>query len=218
MRTLELTEGYIHDCLSEASQLPSARGDFRSLFPDPPRPAAVLVPLLRTSSTGRDSDTWHLLLTRRSDTLEEHRGQVAFPGGQAHEEDPSPVVTALRETQEEIGLDPNSVRILGQLNSFLTITNYHVTPIVGVIPWPFPVSLAEHEVSRVFTIPLEWLAEPANHEVRQRVIPPPYSTMLHTESYPVIYFHPYDGEILWGVSAEITMSLLRAIIKKETGG
>jgi 8-oxo-dGTP pyrophosphatase MutT (NUDIX family) len=164
-----------------------------------PKPAAVLVPFLRIGAA------WHILFTRRTDHLPEHSGQVAFPGGRADPGDLSLEDTALRESQEEIGLDPSRVRILGRMSSFNTITNYLLTPVVGVIPWPFPIQVEKEEVSRVFTIPLDWLAEPSNHETRPRLLPPPY------EPVQVIYFQPFDGEILWGVSAHIMLQLLRIL-------
>ncbi len=166
---------------------------------DAPKPAAVLVPILRALVEDNGMEGWHLLLTRRSDRLAEHSGQVAFPGGRCDPDDLTPEATALREAYEEIGLHPNQVKILGRLPNMWTITNYSITPVVAVIPWPFPIHLAKHEVSRVFTIPLTWLADPAHHEVRQRTIPSPYSLQLKSESYPIIYYHPYDGEVLWGV-------------------
>jgi len=174
--------------------------DLPGFLPGSPRPAAVLIPLLRKE------DGWHLLFTRRNADLPEHSGQVAFPGGRADAEDASPEVTALREAQEEIGLDPADVRILGRLRDYLTITNYRVTPVVGIMPWPYPLRLASQEVSRAFTIPLIWLADPSNHEVRQRALPPPYAPV------PVIYFHSYDGEILWGASARFTLNLLDTLL------
>jgi 8-oxo-dGTP pyrophosphatase MutT (NUDIX family) len=130
---------------------------------------------------------------------------VAFPGGRADPEDPTPQHTALREAFEEIGLDPADVRVLGRTGSYLTVTNYQVTPIVGAIPWPYLLRPAPDEVSRVFTIPLTWLADPANHEERLRELPHPYG------SATVIYFHPYDGEVLWGASARITLNLLQIL-------
>lgn len=169
------------------------------LLPDAPRPAAVLIPLLRKK------DVWHILLTRRTHTLVEHSGQVSFPGGRFEPGDPDPETTALRETSEEIGLNPDCVNILGRLNDFLTITNYRVTPVVGTMPWPYSLTLATKEVSRVFTIPLKWLADPSNHEERQHVLPPPFTTI------PVIYFRPYDGEVLWGASARVTVNLLNVL-------
>jgi 8-oxo-dGTP pyrophosphatase MutT (NUDIX family) len=166
----------------------------------PARPSAVLVPFLRTGNE------WHILLTRRTDTLPEHSGQVAFPGGRADPGDPSLEATALREAYEEIGLRPENVRLLGRLEAFTTITNYRLTPVVGlIIDWPCALALAEVEVKRVFTIPLAWLTDPAHREVRSRVLPFPHAAL------PVIYFQPYDGEVLWGVSAQITLMLFQAL-------
>ncbi len=164
-----------------------------------PRSAAVLIPLLRKE------DVWHVLFTRRTDTLPEHSGQVAFPGGRAEPGDLSAEDTALRETKEEIGLAPVDVQVLGRLNDFITITNYRVTPVVGMIPWPFPLQLEAREVSRVFTIPLDWLADPANREEQIRPLPPPSPPVT------VIYFHPYDNEILWGASARFMVTLLKIL-------
>jgi hypothetical protein len=74
------------------------------------------------------------------------------------------------------------------------------------MPWPYRLRLASQEVSRAFTVPLAWLADPANHEVRLRALPPPYAPV------PVIYFHPYDGEVLWGASARFTLALLEILV------
>ncbi len=168
-----------------------------------PIPAAVLVPLLRQDSN------WRILLTRRNAALPEHSGQVAFPGGRADPGDSSPEFTALREAQEEIGLKPEDVRLLGRLPDYFTITNYLVTPVVGVLPWPYPLHPAGDEVSRVFSIPLDWLADPANHEERLRDLGPPYPPIR------IIYFQPYDGEVLWGASARITLAMLHMLKDDE---
>ncbi len=169
-----------------------------------PRPAAVLIPLLQ------HDNNWHILYTRRNADLPEHSGQVAFPGGRADPGDASPELTALREAWEEIGLNPADVTVLGRLNDFITVTNYLVTPIIGQIPWPYPLKLARNEVSRVFTIPLSWLAEPQNHEVRLRQLPQPYKPVS------VIYFREYEGEVLWGASARFTLAFLEIIKSFES--
>src|SRR5512135_3739654 len=102
--------------------------------------AAVLVPLLW------QDDQWSLLFTRRTDHVESHKGQVSFPGGGCDEGERTPEETALREAQEEIGLKPQSVRILGRLANMITITSFHVTPVVGVIEWPTVFMVGQHEV------------------------------------------------------------------------
>jgi 8-oxo-dGTP pyrophosphatase MutT (NUDIX family) len=163
------------------------------------RSAAVLIPLLQKRNT------WHVLFTRRNAFLAEHSGQVAFPGGQSDINDQTPEQTALREALEEIGLQPRDVHLVGRLPIYLTITNFLVTPIVGIIPWPYPFTPKVDEVSRIFTIPLYWLAKPTNHELHQRDLPAPHRPVS------VVYFKLYDGELLWGASARFTLALLNAL-------
>jgi 8-oxo-dGTP pyrophosphatase MutT (NUDIX family) len=176
-------------------ELPALQG----VLNGPPRPAAVLIPFLRQDGK------WRLLFTRRNARLPEHSGQVAFPGGRSDPQDQSIEQTALRETFEEIGVQPQDVRVLGRLGNYITITNYRVTPVVGVIPWPYRLHLAPEEVSRVFTIPLDWLANPANYEERHRMLPEPFGRVQ------VIFYKPYDGETLWGASARFTLALLASL-------
>jgi 8-oxo-dGTP pyrophosphatase MutT (NUDIX family) len=158
--------------------------------------AAVLLPLVRWKGE------WHLVLTRRTDLVEHHKGQVSFPGGGCELGESSPEMTALRETGEEIGLNPKEVRLLGRMNDIITITRYRVTPIVGVIPWPYPFRLEPMEVERIFMIPLPWLADRSNWVEQLRAV-----EGIH-HPIPVIRYHPYDGELLWGISARITHILL----------
>lgn len=165
----------------------------------PVRPAAVLIPMFQ-----RDT-TWHILFTRRNANLPEHSGQVSFPGGRADPGDQSPEETAIREAYEEIGLIPRDVKLLGRLRGFITITNYSVTPVVGVIPWPYTLIPAQSEVTRIFTIPLDWLADPANHEQVPHHVPGKNAPVM------VTYFKPFDGEVLWGASARITLTMLNAL-------
>lgn len=162
------------------------------------RPAAVLVPLFW------EEDHWNLLFTRRTDTVQSHKGQVSFPGGASDPGDGSPEATALRETFEEIGLQPHDVTVIGRLGSHPTITSYLITPVVGCIHGPKAYLLSRHEVSRVFSIPLCWLADPNNWEERPRTTPVGFSENI-------IYYKPYDGEILWGATARITHDLLRTL-------
>lgn len=169
-------------------------------FPAPPAPAAVLMPLFR------HQDGWRLLFIRRADSASDrHAGQVAFPGGRLESADGGPVVAALREAREEIGLDPSEVCVLGSLGAYRTVTNFVVTPVVGIIPWPLALTPAITEVSRIFSIPLSWLGRADSHRLCARTLGPAGTPI------PVVYFEPYDGEILWGVSARITLGLIEAL-------
>jgi 8-oxo-dGTP pyrophosphatase MutT (NUDIX family) len=147
--------------------------------------AAVLIPLIRLKNE------WQLVFTRRTEVVEHHKGQVSFPGGGCDLGESTPEQTALREAEEEIGLKPGHVRLLGKLNEVLTITHYRVTPVVGVIPWPYDVKLEPAEVERVFSIPLLWLADPANWEERS------VTPAGMPRSFKVIYYKLYEGEVLW---------------------
>ena len=162
--------------------------------------AAVLIPFLRSEGS------WQILFTRRTEHLETHKGQVAFPGGAADAGDASPEETALRETYEEIGIQARAVRLLGRMRATPTVTRFLVTPVVGVIDWPVPLILQEREVSRVFRVPLAWLADERNHEER-----------LHERRNGtvenVVFFQPYDGETIWGVTGGILHELLGLLSK-----
>jgi len=212
------TEAYIRQHLLEAQQSHPPARKLWDFYLDAPRPAAVLIPLFQSNDSPDRNISWHVLLTRRTNSVAEHQGQVAFPGGQADPADTTPEMTALREAHEEIGLDPIRVRILGRMDNLWTITNYLVTPIIGVIQWPFPIQLEETEVSRVFSIPLDWLADPKNHEIKYRTIPGLYNKALNNETHPVIYFQPYEDELLWGVSAEITVRLINILYNIKKAG
>jgi 8-oxo-dGTP pyrophosphatase MutT (NUDIX family) len=156
--------------------------------------AAVLCPLVLKP------DGWHMFLIRRSDLVADHRGQVAFPGGACEASDQTLEDTALREASEEIGVAPDDVRILGRLREMVTVSSYRIMPIVGTFDWPYSLTPSAEEVSRIFSIPLEWLINPENQETR---------TLYRSgKDVPVIYFKPFDGEILWGATARMVDNLL----------
>jgi len=157
--------------------------------------AAVLVPLVW------HDEEWHLLYTRRTDTVESHKGQVSFPGGACDEDENTPEETALREADEEIGLNPNDVKVLGRLANLITITYFRVTPVIGVVKWPTVFRVGEHEVARIFTIPLGWLSNPSNR----------WQFEMRGRSRSLIAFHPYDGELLWGATARMTVDFLTTL-------
>jgi 8-oxo-dGTP pyrophosphatase MutT (NUDIX family) len=158
--------------------------------------AAVLLPLIWWQ------DEWQLVFTRRTDTVEHHKGQVSFPGGGCELGETSPEATALREAQEEIGLNPQEVRLLGRMTDSVIITRFRVTPVVGVLPWPYPLRAEPAEVARIFTIPLLWLADRQNWEVQ------PFTPPGTQRTFQVLSYHPYDSEVLWGATARMTQDLL----------
>ena len=196
---MELTEKYIASRLDEAiiAAGPSSDGYAEIDITDPERLkcAAVLVPLLWAD------DQWNLLFTRRTERVESHKGQVSFPGGGCDEGETTPEETALREAREEIGLDPKRVRILGRLANMITVTSYHVTPVVGVIEWPTVFAVGQHEVERIFTIPLFWLANPSHR----------WEFTMPGRNRSLIAYHPYDGELLWGATARMTVDFLKVL-------
>lgn len=157
--------------------------------------AAVLVPLVW------HAEEWHLLFTRRTDRVESHKGQVSFPGGACDEGETIPEQTALREADEEIGIQSADIKVLGRLTNLITISYFRVTPVVGVVKWPTVFRVGEHEVARVFTIPLAWLADASNR----------WQFEIPGRNRSVIAYHPYDGELLWGATARMTVDFLKAL-------
>jgi 8-oxo-dGTP pyrophosphatase MutT (NUDIX family) len=162
------------------------------------RTAAVLVPL------ACDQGVLHLLFTRRTDLVHDHKGQVAFPGGAVDPQDASVEDTALRETYEEIGIPPEEICVLGRLPPFPTITGFLICPVVGMIPWPYDLHLSKQEVSRVFTVPFQWLVDPVNRVEKEMIMP-------DGRVEKVIFFNNYDGEKVWGATARIALFFLRSI-------
>lgn len=164
------------------------------------RLAAVLITLVE------EEDGWHVLFIRRTEVQGDmHSGQVALPGGGKDPGDKTLEDAALREAYEELAINPKDVSILGKLNEHIAISNYRVTPIVGTLPWPYPLVRQEKEVARWFTIPLAWLADPQNHTIRPRKLP------LGIAKFNVIYFDEYDGEVLWGLSAQIMLEFMQEL-------
>lgn len=172
----------------------------RDFFDAPPRPAAVLMPLLLRN------DGWHLIFIRRAENHKDrHSGQVAFPGGQVEVLDTSEEAAALREAEEEIGLSPDNVDLLGRLSTYRTISNFAVTPILGRVHNHFSPQPDPSEVDHVFSIPLQWLADPINLERRSRILPGTDAAI------DVLYFRDYEGELLWGITAHLVASLVEGI-------
>lgn len=146
---------------------------------------------------------WQLIYTLRSSMLHDHSGQVSFPGGSWEPHDKDIIETALRESWEEIGLNPKAVRVLGKMPAMEMVTNFIVTPVVGVCDWPTALTVNPDEVDRVFSIPLDWLADVQNRYYQVH--------NYHGGEFEVLYFKPYDGETVWGATAMMTLDFLKLL-------
>lgn len=162
-----------------------------------PVPAAVLVPLVR-----RD-DGLTVLLTQRTAHLAHHPGQISFPGGRQEEADADPVAAALRETEEEIGLPPGAIDILGRLDDYVTVTNFRIVPVVGMITPPFTLAPDSFEVKDVFEVPLSFILDPVNHQRHSRDTP--------SGEKRFFYAMPYQDRYIWGATAAILVNLYEAL-------
>jgi 8-oxo-dGTP pyrophosphatase MutT (NUDIX family) len=154
--------------------------------------AAVLIPLLLKS------DGLSVLLTQRTDHLHDHAGQISFPGGRMDPSDYSPNDTALRESEEEIGLNRASVEIIGHLPQYLTVSGYSVTPVVGLVKPQAEYVLDAFEVADVFEVPLHFLMDPANHQVR---------VWESDQGSRRFYSMPYENRFIWGATAGMLRNL-----------
>lgn len=162
----------------------------------PKTPAAVLVPLVKRP------EGMTVVLTQRTAHLKNHAGQISFPGGRCEEVDDGPVATALRESQEEIGLDPRKVDVLGHLDDYVTVTGFQVTPVVGLVTPPLTLEPDPFEVADVFEVPLDFVLEKANHQRHT------YQVKGRTRAY---YAMPYGQRYIWGATAGMLVNLAEVL-------
>jgi 8-oxo-dGTP pyrophosphatase MutT (NUDIX family) len=159
------------------------------------RPAAVLIPVVDRAEPG-------VILTQRTPNLPSHPGQIAFPGGKIDPHDVSPRAAALREAEEEIGLDPRLVEPLGYLDLYLTFSGYRILPVVARITPSYTLVPNAHEVDDVFEVPLSFLMGPENHQ-------------KHSRDWKGIIRHyyamPYQERYIWGVTAGILRNLYERV-------
>ena len=158
--------------------------------------ASVLIPILTFK---KDLE---ILLTKRSNSLKNHPGQIAFPGGKKDQSDSSPIETALRETQEEVGLNPKNVEIIASLPSHKTATGFVIKPYLGLINQPFSETLRQGEVDEIFTVPYEYILNEKNFSIQTR------KWNGSQRSYYVVPYGPY---YIWGATARILLNLSRAL-------
>jgi|LNFM01.1.fsa_nt_gb 8-oxo-dGTP pyrophosphatase MutT (NUDIX family) len=169
---------------------------------DQPRPtaAAVLVPIV----IGHGEP--EVLLTVRHSALRSHPGQISFPGGRVDPVDTDVASTALRETYEEVGIEPGDIRVLGSLAPYLTGTGYSVVPVLGLVPAGYPYRLADDEVAEIFHAPLSFLLDEQRWEVRE------YEYEGRRRPYFEIWFGRYR---IWGATAQMIVSLQERLSRRQ---
>ncbi|MFM9844034.1 MAG: CoA pyrophosphatase [Dongiaceae bacterium] len=190
------TRSRIVECLRGAPAPGIRRGD-QDLNPDiePKRPltrAAVLVPLVDRQ------EGLTVLLTKRTDHLHDHAGQVSFPGGRIDEGDADAVAAALREAEEEVGLPRDRVEIVGRLDTYITRTGFEVTPVIGLVDPPPSFAPDPFEVAEVFEVPLAFIAEPGNAQRQSREF------QGRTRYF---YVFPWQSQFIWGATAGMLVNL-----------
>ncbi len=206
-----LTSEFIRQRLA-GTELPSSPTDIvmppgSSRWPEPMReqlsgtlkPAGVLIPIIERSTE------LSVLLTQRSAELKHHAGQVSFPGGRMEEHDVSVAATALRETEEEVGIASRYISVLGYLQTMPTITGYAVTPVVGMVSADAELAIDCTEVEYTFEVPLSFLLDKSN-DVRTE-----WDT--HDRKVPMVELH-WQGERIWGATAFMIISLRKMILNQ----
>ena len=164
-------------------------------------PSAVLIPIFEKN--GED----HILFTKRTETVEHHKGQISFPGGKRDIEDENLLQTALRESLEEVGIRPEDVDVLGDLDDEKTyVSNYIISPYVGVIPYPYSFKTSPNEVGELLEIPISVLTDKANF--REEI------QASGEKRYRAYYFH-YGDEVIWGATSRILKRFFNLICTGE---
>ncbi len=182
--------------IEEVERLLAARPVRRRTPAEGQETAAVLVPLYV-----QDGSLW-VMLTRRAEALPNHGGQLAFPGGTREAGDEDEVATALREAGEELGIDPASVLVLGQLDDVVTVTGFVVSPVVGALPYPLALKPSEREVEAVVPVPFAYLANPEAVETEE--------LLVAGERVASPVFH-YRGLRIWGATARVVADLVERL-------
>ncbi len=163
-------------------------------------PAAVLFPLFFKEGQP------YLLFTKRTDQVEHHKNQISLPGGRKDEEDADLLQTALRETEEEIGVKPTDVQILGQTDRFLTNTHYLVTPFVGVIPYPYDFKISAIEIDYLIEVPLLHLLDSRHFETRP---------LTRDGVTWILHYYYFKEEVIWGVTGFLLSNFFSIVFDLE---
>ena len=165
-------------------------------------PAAVLIPIVQRSSG------LTVLLTQRTAHLRDHAGQISFPGGRCEPDDPTPQATALRESREEVGIEPEQVEVLATLPDYFTSTGFRVTPVVGLVTPPLNLRLDDFEVAEVFEPPLEFLLDPASYQ-RHRI--------ERDGAWHSYWAVPWEQYFIWGATAGMLVGLRECLQQGNPG-
>lgn len=173
--------------------------ELREALPKTLTPAGVLIPLIERSEGPV------VLLTQRSAELKHHAGQISFPGGRMEDSDANIEATALRETHEEVGIEPRHVSVFGCLDAMPTITGYAVTALVGAVSMHAELRIDRAEVEEAFEVPLEFLVDKRNARAAERE--------YMGRRLPVVEFH-YGGHRIWGATAHMILQLRNIILKE----
>jgi 8-oxo-dGTP pyrophosphatase MutT (NUDIX family) len=160
------------------------------------RSAAVLLPLFVHSGQV------HFLMERRSQKVDHHKGQISFPGGACEAQDPDAVATALREAQEEVGLNPEDVEVIGLLDDRVTVSRFRVTPVVGIVPDAYDYTPNTGEVAELLQVPWSLFSNPKDFEP---CILEHAGVVFHSRAYL------FQGHYIWGATARITRQLVELV-------
>ncbi len=183
--------------IDEIRKLLSQR-EKKTIIDDSLRPSGVLLPLFCKD------EEYYILLTKRTEHLEHHKGQISFPGGAYDEEDGTLMVTALRETYEEVGLSSADIELLGELDDMVTTTSFVISPFVGFIPHPYEFNISAYEIDELITAPVQALLDGETYR----------EGLMNSEGeFHRGYVYEYNEHLVWGATAMILKQFLDLVFK-----
>jgi len=166
------------------------------------KPAAVTVPLFLKEGE------WHILLTRRTQEVRHHKGEISFPGGAVDKEDASLLEAALRETEEEVGIRKTDITVLGELDDIQTLSRFRISPFVITFPYPYPFQVCRAEIDEMLEISLPGLQTSARLEEK---------TAEYEGRGAKVYYYYYHSVVIWGATAKILKQLLDLVDFRRNG-
>lgn len=198
LKTLCSSESGLRSYISE--KLANYHPKTHVLTAEKATPAAVLIPLFFKNGEA------HLLFTKRTEIVEHHKGQISFPGGKRERGDRNLRTTALRETEEEVGIKPKDITILGQIDRMVTNTLYRVSPFVGSFSYPYPYTINEDEIVHLIEVPLLHLLDPAIFELK------PFTAFGREW---MVHYYNYKSEIIWGVTGFLLSNFISILFDEQ---